>query len=479
MKSRSLVFLLAGCVLTSCNPKGTRTEKYESIPVVEKAITDTSSVYYANYQAYPKNLTTLPIGVFDSGTGGLTVLEAFLGLDLFDNKTGEERADGIPDFKGENFTYLADQANMPYGNYSAAGKQDYLRELVVKDALFLTKEPNRSKIVVIACNTATAYGLHDVEDLLERGKTGLTVVGVINAGVNASLDIIDKSDSGAIGVMATVGTIASGGYEKTIHKTVQERGYKGNFRVVNQPGLGFAEAVDMEPDYIDKKAAKVRENYRGPKIGTDSLSIKLEMLDRYNFYFGGGAMLTEKKDGQFTELQLNSPENYARYHLVSLIEKHRVQDNGVLLKNIILGCTHYPFLLDTLKKVVKELRNYEQNGEKIYDRILSKNLLFIDPAVYTAKEVYKILSREKILNNSAQSNTLGAYISVPAGSLTSENLDENGNLSYKFKYGRDTGSDTLTVEIVPFSIKNINPYNLQRIKERLPLSYQLINNIIE
>jgi hypothetical protein len=57
--------------------------------------------------------TSLPIGVFDSGTGGLTVLEAILTLDAFNNRTGQPGADGIPDFKGEHFQYLADQANMP------------------------------------------------------------------------------------------------------------------------------------------------------------------------------------------------------------------------------------------------------------------------------------------------------------------------------------------------------------------------------
>lgn len=479
MKNKHIFFLLAGTILLSCNPRGAKTDNYQSIQIASMAIDGTSTVYYANYGTYPKNLTELPIGIFDSGTGGLTVLEAFLGLDAFNNVTGEEKPDGAPDFKGENFIYLADQANMPYGNYPSVGKLEYLRELVVKDALFLTREPNRSKIVVIACNTATAYGLPDVENLLERSKTGVQAVGVINAGVNASLDVIDKADSGAIGVMATVGTILSGGYEKSIRKTLNDRGFKGEIEVVNQPGLGFAEAVDMVPDFIDKKATKARANYRGPKLGTDSLSIKPEMLDRYNFQFGEGAMLYEKKDGKFSELQLNSQGNYARFHLVTLIEKHRERGDGLLLKNIILGCTHYPFLLDTLKKVVDELRNYEQNGVRIYEKILSENMTFIDPSVYTAKEVYKILKNEGIQNKSTQLNSLKAYITVPCASLAPENLDQEGNLSYDFKYGRETGSEKQTVEVVPFSGKNINPYNLQRIKERLPLSFMLINNILQ
>ena len=82
-------------------------------------------------------LANLPIGVFDSGIGGLTVLEALLTADFFNNDTLQTGADGRPDFAGEHFLYLGDQANMPYGNYAAVGREDYLRELILKDAVFL------------------------------------------------------------------------------------------------------------------------------------------------------------------------------------------------------------------------------------------------------------------------------------------------------------------------------------------------------
>jgi hypothetical protein len=60
-----------------------------------------------------------PIGMFDSGVGGLTVLEQMLAMDLYDNATGERHPDGRPDFERERFVYFGDQANMPYGDYSA------------------------------------------------------------------------------------------------------------------------------------------------------------------------------------------------------------------------------------------------------------------------------------------------------------------------------------------------------------------------
>ncbi|MGV2334726.1 MAG UNVERIFIED_CONTAM: hypothetical protein LVR18_11635 [Planctomycetaceae bacterium] len=79
----------------------------------------------------------LPIGVFDSGIGGLTVLEAILAADHFQNDSLQPGSDGIADFRNERFIYLGDQANMPYGNYSSAGKPDFLKELILRDAAFL------------------------------------------------------------------------------------------------------------------------------------------------------------------------------------------------------------------------------------------------------------------------------------------------------------------------------------------------------
>ena len=67
---------------------------------------------YAAAANDPAELRKLPIGVFDSGIGGLTVLEAILKLDQHHNDTGAPGADGVPDFAGERFVYLGDQANM-------------------------------------------------------------------------------------------------------------------------------------------------------------------------------------------------------------------------------------------------------------------------------------------------------------------------------------------------------------------------------
>ena len=106
-----------------------------SDPVVQRAANhekahpqgDAAATFVAS--DYAGDLRHLPIGVFDSGVGGLTVLEALKTYDAHDNTSGADGGDGRPDFADERFIYFGDQANMPYGNYSAVGRTGFLREL--------------------------------------------------------------------------------------------------------------------------------------------------------------------------------------------------------------------------------------------------------------------------------------------------------------------------------------------------------------
>lgn len=484
-----LTLVLVG--LSSCKDK--KKTDVEIIPVTEKALNEPSSLWYADFDRFPEkdDRSQLPIGVFDSGTGGLTVLEVILKSDNLDNIDGDAEPDGIPDFRGEDFQYLADQANMPYGTYSSEGKADYLRELAVKDALFLLGDKyyelssdkyakgkkQRCKIIVIACNTATAYGLNDIKTLLELSGTGVKVIGVINAGVNATFDDIASSrerDSLAVGVMATIGTIDSDAYRRTILQVKKERNYNGFIQIVNQKGAGFAEAVDLEKDFVDLSLNAPRDTYRGPKLGDEPDDIKEDLLDVYNFNYADGAVLYKKVNKKFTEFQLNSASNYARFHLVSLLEQLRQSPEQAPLKSIILGCTHYPFLLDTLKKTIDELRTYRRNGKLIYAHLIADDFTFIDPAVFTAIECCKILREEKLMALRTRRGQVDAFISVPSYWVATKNLEQNGGLTHDFKYGRAVGTEDVTTVVVPFSRDNLNPDNLKRIQSLVPFTYEMI-----
>ena len=409
-----------------------------------------------------------PIGIFDSGTGGLTVLEKFLEMEEY----GHER-----------FVYLADQANMPYGNYDAAGKGGYLRELVVRDAEFLTQDryyrnaaeakatgrKAPSKIIVIACNTATAYGLEAVKERFSG--TGIHIIGVINAGVKAALEhLAAEKEPFAIGVMATPGTISSGAYERTLTEMASQLGVTNLAAVVNQKGYGFAEAVDNEPDFVDPGLTEPRENYRGPRFGTRDEDIKPDLMDVYHFETDNHALLCQE-DG--SDIQLNSGANYARFNLVSLVERHRQAGFGVPIKAIILGCTHYPFHLRTLEQVVRELRDYRLGDSYPYRDILAEDLVFIDPAHDTAMECLSALQEQGLLRRRGK-RSLQAYISVPSADLPKECLTPGGGLTYAFKYGRETGSKEISTKPVPFSKENLDPANLERVRTILPLTYNLL-----
>src|SRR5690606_6377434 len=139
------------------------------------------------------------------------------------------------------------------------------------------------------------------------------VIGVIDAGARGALAVFEPGESGPIGVFATVGTIATEGYEKTLHRIKSELGYTGDIQVYNQGGHGVAEAVDEEPDFIDRKATIPRSNYRGPALGHASYPIDRTLLDAYRFDFTGNKMLCDSESAlDCSIMQLNDTENYVR-----------------------------------------------------------------------------------------------------------------------------------------------------------------------
>ncbi len=474
--NRVLIFLLSLNLLIvfSCKDEINDTN---FIPVITKSLYDTSSINYIDFSQYPKDLSKLPIGIFDSGTGGLTVLEQFLKLDNFDNITGAIGSDGIVDFAGEDFVYLADNANMPYGDYSKVNNINFLRELIVQDALFLLDDKfyknytdnikygkkSPVKVIVIACNTATAYGKKDIEQLLERSATKVKVVGVIDAAVNALFDKLQNNENVSVGVLATPGTISSGEYQNQINTLSGKRGFTSKVDIFTQSGGGFADAVEGVSDAVLKDATKIRDNYAGPVIGDNDTNINLRLLNVYNFDFSNNNILYEKNaKGHFTKIQLNSAANYARFYLVSLFEQHRKSESNSKMKSVILGCTHYPFVIDTLSKVVEELRHIGYN--------IAEDFFFIDPAKYTAIECYQLLRNSNNLAFNTDAFDVKGFISVPAYEVDIKNLNSDGSFKRTYKYGRKDGMEVVTTKFIPFSNRYIDEDTEQRLIHFVPIS---------
>ena len=128
-----------------------------------------------------------PIGVFDSGVGGLTVVREIM-----------------RNLPNERIVYFGDTARVPYGTKSKDTVLRYSRQII---RFLMTKHV---KAIVIACNTASAYALATVEKEFD-----VPIIGVIRAGARTAVQV---TRNGKIGVIATEGTIGSGIYTQEIKK---------------------------------------------------------------------------------------------------------------------------------------------------------------------------------------------------------------------------------------------------------------------
>ena len=125
-----------------------------------------------------------PIGIFDSGVGGLTVLKAL-----------RER------MPGEHFIYLGDTARLPYGTKTS----DTVRRYALNAASHLNGQ--RVKLLVVACNTASSFALDEV-----AAASPVPVIGVVQPGVRTAL----VTGANRVGVIGTEGTIRSAAYQTAL-----------------------------------------------------------------------------------------------------------------------------------------------------------------------------------------------------------------------------------------------------------------------
>lgn len=154
-----------------------------------------------------ENSTQQAIGVFDSGVGGLTAVRKLVNM--------------LPN---ERVIYFGDTARVPYGNKTAATVSAYSQECVH----FLIQR--QIKLVIIACNTASALALEDIQRI-----SPVPVVGVIEPAAEAALA---ETRSGRIGIIGTRATVQSGAYQSAIKHLCTQKGIDREIDV-------FAEACPL------------------------------------------------------------------------------------------------------------------------------------------------------------------------------------------------------------------------------------------
>jgi glutamate racemase len=174
---------------------------------------------------------TAPIGVFDSGMGGLTVVR--------------EMMSQLPN---ESIIYFGDTARVPYGPKSPDTVLRYSREITA----FLKGEG--VKALVVACNTATAHALPAL-----RREFDMPIVGVIEPGARAAAAVTKTK---RVGVIGTAGTIKSKAYEKEIRKILPD------VEVTAQACALFVPLV--EEGWLDSEVTRaVARNYLAPIVSAE------------------------------------------------------------------------------------------------------------------------------------------------------------------------------------------------------------------
>ncbi len=236
-----------------------------------------------------------PIGIFDSGIGGTSIWKEIVKL--------------LPN---ENTIYLADSKNAPYGEKSS----EEIIALSIKNTEFLLSKG--CKLIIVACNTATTNAI----DYLRKNYT-IPFIGIEPAIKPAAL----LSKTGAIGILATKGTLSS----KLFEKTTKE--YTKNITTIEQDGEGLVPLIEAG--------------------------------------------------------KLNSPE---LYNLLSTYIKPMSNFN---IDHLVLGCTHYPYLIPQIKKIIGENVTIIDSGEAVARQtkaVLEKHNLLttlkakIDHQFYTNSE---------------------------------------------------------------------------------------------
>lgn len=255
-----------------------------------------------------------PIGIFDSGIGGLSVWKELIKI--------------LPH---EDMIYYADSANCPYGSK----KENEIIDLSKRIVDFLLSK--NCKLIIVACNTATAAAINYL-----RANYSIPFIGMEPAVKPASLNSKTKS----IGVLATEGTFNGRLYHETKERFAKD--VNVNIKV----GEGLVDIV--EQGLINDKSTK-------------------EHL-----------------------WQLVSP-------LVELNIDH-----------LVLGCTHYPFLMPVLKE------------------LLSPDVAIIDPAPAVAKQAYRILEKNNLLNTTLR-NANYEFYTTGNQNILNEFLKQISNRSFIIK----------------------------------------------
>ncbi len=468
-------------------------EKVEEISlpaIAQSAIYDETSIYFQDYGHYNEDISGLPIGVMDWSLEGYSVVETFLTADCYDNVTGDREPDNIVDFGGENFQVLLDMANGPYYPYIVDGHDDFLQEQVLRNVIFLTGRSYynlamdetpmgikpRVKLVIVASPVADFKVMDDINNFLEATGTGVKALGVMSCGIESMVADIASKKEVSVAVLFPDGGLKARNYEEALRKAAVDNGFAGKLNVFGQETEGLSQAIKGNMDYIDTAATRLRLNYQGPQIGISYNNIDLALIERYNFNYNGNNLLTKKRPDGSLDIQINSVENYIRYYMVSVIERHRRSGSTTPISKFYLADFRYHSIKDIVDKVISELYNYRRDGMYLYRNSIDANYKIVDPMECAVRKSYAMLRENDLLAVRGAKSELYSFITMPSTSLPEGYVTAEGNLVDSVKYSRAPEAEFLTTKQLPFDSRYLEDKEIARIADNSPNAFLLISN---
>ena len=259
---------------------------------------------------------TRPIGVFDSGVGGLTVVKSLL-----------------QQLPGENFIYFGDTVHLPYGNKSKDELFQYAQDIVE----FLLQQ--EVKAIVVACGTHSSITLPSMEK-----NCPVPILGVVKAGAASA---IKASRNGRIGIIATQASVTNGSYRQNIMA-------QGDYQVFAKACPRFVPLVEAGI-FVGADLEAAIEEYIGPllEMGIDTLVMG---CTHYPFlapaiarFVGPGVTLVDPAVGTIAELVRILQQNWIKNQAARGTGKFYVSGNDQSFYKV------GPFLLDNMIQRVDKI----------------------------------------------------------------------------------------------------------------------------
>jgi hypothetical protein len=181
----------------------------------------------------------------------------------------------------------------------------------------------------------------------------------------------------------------------------------------------------------------------------------------------------------FTTDELNTVADHVRYEVATLVETHRKSGDDTPIGFIMLGCTHYPLVQKEIATEFERLRTLtDKNGTQPYAKLIRDKLTFINPAEFTAKELFRELARKKLRlqpdeTHLADHDTF--FMSVPNRDWPGIQLTNTGALDQPYKHSRklndftrnDTPSTMMTPDLLPTTTSTAIEHLMPEVWQRL------------